>query len=269
MSTKSADTPVRIALLGAGGRMGRAILELAREYPNVNINAAVVRAGSAHAGTTLGGIICSTDLRAALAGSDVLLDFSNPASTAAAVDICVAAGKPLVTGVTGLDKDTHAKLAIASKHIAVLASPNMSLGANLLLALTRITAAALGPEFDLEITDIHHRGKRDAPSGTALALGEAAAAARGLNLGECAEFGRRPDSGPRRTGSIGFASVRSGDAVGEHRVLFGGPAENLELIHRAASRAAFARGALAAACWIAYRSAGFYSMAEVLNLAGG
>ena len=267
MSTQSADNPVHIALLGAGGRMGRAILELARDYPDVIINAAVVRARSAHAGTALGGLICSTDLRAALAGSDVLLDFSSPASTAAAAEICVAAGKPLVTGVTGLDRDTHAKLAAASKHIAVLAAPNMSLGANLLLALTRVSAAALGPEFDLEITDIHHHGKRDAPSGTALALGQTAAAARGQDLEECAEFGRGPDSGPRRAGSIGFAAVRAGDAAGEHRVLFGGPAESLELIHRAASRAAFARGALAAARWIAYRPAGFYGMAEVLNLA--
>jgi len=150
----------------------------------------------------------------------------------------------------------------------VLAAPNMSLGANLLLALTRTAAAALGPEFDLEITDIHHRGKRDAPSGTALALGEAAAAVRGLKLKDCAEFGRDPQSAPRQPGSIGFASLRAGDIAGEHRVLLAGPAESLELSHRAASRAAFALGALAAARWIAHRPAGLYSMAEVLNLAG-
>ena len=269
MRAKSAGAPVRVALLGASGRMGQAILQLARDYPEVKISAALVRMRSAFAGTALCGIICSTDVRAALLECDVLLDFSNPASTAVATDVCIGAGKPLVTGVTGLDKATHAKLAAASKHIPVLAAANMSLGANLLLALTRITAVALGPDFDLEITDIHHRGKRDAPSGTALALGEAAAAARGLNFEECAEFGRRPDSGPRRSGSIGFAAVRAGDAAGEHRVLFGGPGESLELIHRAESRAAFARGALAAAGWIAGRPAGLYGMAEVLNLAGG
>lgn len=259
---------VRIALLGAAGRMGRTVLEAALDYPGVRISAALVRAGYIPGDPLPDGLAYTDNLKQALAVSDVLLDFSAPPSTAAAVDVCVAAGKPLVTGVTGLDENTHAKLIAAGKRIAVLAAPNMSLGANLLLALTRIAASALGPEFDLEITDIHHSGKKDAPSGTALALGQAAASARGLNLENCAEFGRGSDSGPRRPGSIGFASLRAGDLAGEHRVFFGGPAESLELMHRAASRAAFAFGALAAARWIANRPAGLYSMAEVLNLPG-
>ncbi|MBU6470329.1 MAG: 4-hydroxy-tetrahydrodipicolinate reductase [Gammaproteobacteria bacterium] len=265
MNTKTTGTMTRIALLGAAGRMGRTILELARGYSGVTIAAAVVPAGRVPAGPPPG-LAWSTDLRAALLASDVLLDFSVPSCTLTAVDACVAAGKPLVTGVTGLDNATRAKLAAASRRIAVLAAPNMSLGANLLLALTRTAAAALGEEYDLEITDIHHRGKRDAPSGTALALAEAAAAVRHVRLEERVTFMRHGASEPRRPGSIGIASVRAGDAAGEHRVLFGGPAESLELTHRATSRAAFARGALAAAQWIVGRPAGEYSVAAVLNL---
>lgn len=265
MNTKTAKTVTCIAVLGAAGRMGRTILELARDYPGVTIAAAVVRAGHIPAEPPPG-LAWSTDLRAALLASDVLLDFSNPAGTAAAVDACVATGKPLVTGVTGLDDATRAKLAAASRRIAVLAAPNMSLGANLLLALTRTAAAAFGEEYDLEITDIHHRSKRDAPSGTALALAEAAAAARHARLEDHVTFMRHGASEPRRPGSIGIASMRAGDAAGEHRVLFGGPAESLELTHRAASRTAFARGALAAAKWIVGRPAGEYRMAAVLNL---
>lgn len=265
MNNAATETIVRIALLGAAGRMGRAVLELAQDYPGVQISAALVRAGYA-APSALHGIKFSTDLRAALAASDVLLDFSTPASTAVALDACLAVGKPLVTGVTGMDDELHARLMAASGRIALLVAPNMSLGANLLLALTRTAAAALGPEYDLEITDIHHRSKRDAPSGTALALGEAAASARHQRLEDQAVFTRHGKSQPRREGSIGFASLRAGDAAGEHRVLFGGPAETLELAHHAASRAAFARGALAAARWIARQPPGLYNMAEVLNL---
>lgn len=265
MNSKTAETITRIALLGAAGRMGRTILELARDYPGVTIAAAVVPAGRVPAEPSPG-CAWSTDLRAALLASDVLLDFSVPACTSAAVDACVTEGKPLVTGVTGLDDATRSKLATASRRIAVLAAPNMSLGANLLLALTRTAAATLGQDYDLEITDIHHRAKRDAPSGTALALAEAAAAARRVRLEDHVTFTRRGASAPRRPGSIGMASVRAGDAAGEHRVLFGGPAESLEFTHRAASRAAFARGALAAAKWIVGRPAGEYSMAAVLNL---
>lgn len=268
MNTQTTDKLVRIALLGAAGRMGSAIIAAARDYSGVRIHAAVVRSGSRPTVTLPDGCVRTINLKQALSASDVLVDFSDPVSTAAAVEACVAACKPMITGVTGLNADACAKLAAASRHIAVLAAPNMSLGANLLAALTRTAAAALGPEFDLEITDIHHRDKRDAPSGTALALGQAAATARGLNFDECTVFGRGPDSGLRRPGSIGFASLRAGDLAGEHRVLLAGTAESLELIHRAASRAAFARGALAVAHWIVHQPAGQYGMAEVLGLSG-
>lgn len=265
MNTRATATAARIALLGAAGRMGRTILELAHDYPGVTINAAVVRAGHVPSESPPG-FAWGTDLQSALRRSDVLLDFSNPAGTAAAVDACVAAGKPLVTGVTGLDDATRAKLAAASRQIAVLAAPNMSLAANLLMQLTRSAATALGEEYDLEITDIHHRGKRDAPSGTALALAAAAAAARGQRPEDHVTVARHGKSAARQPGSIGIASLRAGDAAGEHRVLFGGQAESLELTHRAANRAAFARGALAAAKWIVGRPAGEYTMLEVLNL---
>lgn len=265
MNADATEPIVHIALLGAAGRMGRAVLELAQDYPGVQISAALVRAGNA-APIAVNGVKCSTDLRATLAASDVLLDFSTPVSTAAALDACLAVGKPLVTGVTGMDDELRARLTVASRRIALLVAPNMSLGANLLLALTRTAAAALGLEYDLEITDIHHRSKRDAPSGTALALGEAAAFSRHQRLEDQAVYTRHGKSLPRREGSIGFASLRVGDAAGEHRVLFGGPGETLELTHRAVSRTVFARGALAAARWIAHQPAGLYSMADVLNL---
>ncbi|MGH8278201.1 MAG: 4-hydroxy-tetrahydrodipicolinate reductase [Gammaproteobacteria bacterium] len=265
MNTQESTAPVRIALLGAAGRMGTAILASAAEYPGVCISAVVVRSGQRpmHAPAEA---VCSIKLEPALDASDVLLDFSAPAATAAAVAACVAAGKPLVTGVTGLDARVRARLAAAGKRIAVLAAPNMSIGANLLIALTRVAAAALDAEFDLEIVDIHHRDKRDAPSGTAWALGEAAARARNLRLEEHALFTRHGQSSARAPGSIGFASLRAGDVAGEHRVLFAGPAEILELSHRAENRAAFARGALAAARWIVQQNHGEYGMADVLNL---
>lgn len=263
VSSKPSDTPVRIALLGAAGRMGQAIIETARDFPGVRIEVAVVRAGRI---PEIPGLVSTGDLARALALSDVLLDFSCPASTASALDACIAAGKPMVTGVTGLGAETHNKLAAASHKIAVLAAPNMSLGANLLIALVGTAAAVLGPEFDVEITDIHHRAKRDAPSGTALAIGEAAARARGRHLKDEAVFARHGHDDVRRAGSIGFASLRAGDLAGEHRVLFAGRSETLELTHRAANRAAFAHGALAAARWIVRQPAGFYGMADVLNL---
>lgn len=266
MSSKPSDTPVRIALLGAAGRMGHAIVETAAAFPGISIEAMVVRADRIPKVSLADGIVSTDDLAQALATSDVLLDFSSPSATAAALDACLAAGKPMITGVTGLGAEISNKLLAASRKIAVLASPNMSLGANLLIALAGTAAAALGPEFDIEIMDIHHRDKRDAPSGTALAIGKAAATARGQRLEGQAVFARYGHDDVRRAGTIGFASLRAGDLAGEHRVLFAGQSETLELSHRAANRAAFARGALAAARWIAGQPAGCYGMADVLNL---
>ncbi|MGH8281647.1 MAG: 4-hydroxy-tetrahydrodipicolinate reductase [Gammaproteobacteria bacterium] len=263
---KQHDSVVKIALLGAAGRMGQTILETARGYPGVRISAAVVRNGSSLPEPDVNGLAYSTDLGQALAISDVLVDFSTPQSTSTALDACIAACKPFIPGVTGLDAELKRKIETASRRIAVLAAPNMSLGATLLLQLARIAATALNDDFDIEITDVHHRHKKDAPSGTALALGEAVAAGRGVKLDEQAVFARHGQTGARRPGSIGFTSVRDGDIVGDHSVLFAGPAERLELTHRAHSRAAFARGALAAARWIIGKPADLYNMADILGI---
>ena len=257
---------VNIAVLGASGRMGQTILATARDYAGVRISAALVRAGSPLLGQDAGGIAYSAGVNGALTASDVLVDFSTPVSTAAAIDACLAAGKPLVIGVTGLDAVLRHKMEKASQTIAVLAAPNMSLGVNLLLRLAAMAAAALGEEFDVEISEVHHRRKKDAPSGTALALGEAVAGARGVKLEAHADFHRAARDGMRQPGSIGFSSVRAGDIVGDHTLLFAGADERLELTHRVHSRAAFARGALVAACWIARRPAGLYQMADLLDL---
>ena len=247
---------VRVALLGAGGRMGQAVLTAASAREDLGIIAALVRPGSPLLGTAP----YTTDLKAALAGCDVLLDFSLPESTAAALDACLAAGKPLVTGVTGMDAALKTALQAAGKRIAVLAAPNMSLGVALLTRMAAQAAKVLGPEFDVEIAEAHHRHKKDAPSGTALALGESIAQVRGIPAP-----GKGHDrSGPRQPGSIGYSVVRAGDIVGEHTVLFAGAGERLELSHRAQSRQAFAKGALAAARWIAGKPAGVYTLADTL-----
>ncbi|HSC48352.1 MAG TPA: 4-hydroxy-tetrahydrodipicolinate reductase [Gammaproteobacteria bacterium] len=249
---------MKIALLGAGGRMGRAVLEAAAAQSGVTITAAVVRAGSEAAGKEFQGVRFSTDLKAGLAAADVLLDFSVPAATAAALELCLAAKKPLVSGVTGMDVALKEKLHSAARSIPVLCAPNMSLGVALLTQLARQAAAVLGPEFDIEILEAHHRHKKDAPSGTALALGEAVSEGRGTPLQE-----RGP--GPRQEGRIGFASLRGGDLAGEHTVLFAGEGERLELSHKAGSRQGFAQGALKAAAWVHAKPAGNYSLADVLG----
>jgi len=252
---------VRVALLGASGRMGQAVLAAAADSPGVRITAALVRAGSTLANQDIHGLAYSTDLRAALAGADVLLDFSLPESTASALELCLAARKPLVTGVTGMDPGLKAALQAAGAHIPVLAEPNMSLGVALLTRMAAKAAAVLGEEFDVEISEAHHRHKKDAPSGTALALGEAVSRARGV----AAPDKTTERSGLRRAGCIGYSVVRAGDIVGEHTVLFAGAGERLELTHRAQSRQTFARGALSAARWIAGRPAGVYTLADTLG----
>ena len=251
-----AKAPTRIALLGAGGRMGQAVLVAAAGREDLMVSAALVRPGS----PLLGAVPYTTDLKAALAACDVLLDFSLPESTASALAACVAAGKPLVTGVTGMDGTLKAALQAAGKNIPVLAAANMSLGVALLTRMAEQAAKLLGPDFDIEIAEAHHRHKKDAPSGTALALGEAVSRARGVPAPDKAT----DRSGVRRPGSIGYSVVRAGDIVGEHTVLFAGAGERLELSHRAQSRQTFAQGALAAARWIAGRPPGVYALTDTL-----
>lgn len=242
----------RIGILGASGRMGRALAEALADAP-----------GLALAG--LGGR--SDDLAALAAESDVLIDFTAPAALAGHIAVAEVAGCALLVGTTGLTAAHHAALDAAAARIAVLQAANTSLGVNLLLAMVRQAAAALGPEWDIEIAELHHRMKVDAPSGTALALGTAAAEGRGIDLADAAVRGRDGMTGPRQPGSIGFAAMRGGSAAGDHLVLFAGEGERIEFVHRAETRAIFARGALKAAAWLAGRAPGRYTMADVLGLA--
>ena len=253
-------SPVRVALLGASGRMGQAVLDAAAGQEGLRITAALVGQSSASISKTSHGLTYGTDLTSALAQADVLVDFSLPESTSKALEACLAAGKPLVTGVTGMDAALKARLVEAGKRIAVLTAPNMSLGVALLSRMVEQAAKVLGPEFDIEIVEAHHKHKKDAPSGTALALAEAMSKARGT----AAPIPGTDRRGQREPGSIGFSVVRAGDIVGEHTVLFAGSGERLELSHRAQSRATFAHGALRAARWIAGKPAGVYTLADTL-----
>jgi 4-hydroxy-tetrahydrodipicolinate reductase len=267
MNRKPVSSPVvNIALLGAAGRMGSMLMETAGVIAGIRISAALVSPNSPLIGQNAGGLVYTTGLEKALMHSDVLLDFSGPAATSAALDACLAAGKPIVVGVTGLGEALAKKIATAGRSIPVLAAPNMSLGAVLLTQLVHTAATVLGENFAIEINDRHHRRKKDAPSGTALALGEAVASGRGVSLKDHAVFEGSGSKHPPAPGSIRFTSIREGEIVGDHTVVFTSSGECLELSHHAQSRAAFAHGALIAAGWIASKPAGVYEMADVLGL---
>jgi 4-hydroxy-tetrahydrodipicolinate reductase len=198
--------------------------------------------------------------------SDVVIDFTVPAATATLAALAARSGRAMVVGTTGLSADEATAVRRAASAIPIVWAPNMSLGINLLLGLVEEVAHRLGSDWDVEIMEMHHRGKVDAPSGTALALGRAAAAGRGTELEEVQQRGRDGITGPRRAGDIGFAALRGGDAVGDHFVVFAGAGERLELIHRATSRAIYAKGAVRAACWVVGRPPGLYGLKEVLGL---
>ena len=268
---------VRLAIAGAGGRMGQALVEAALADRSFALASALDVPGSPALGRDAGerigratGVAISSDVRAALAGADVLIDFTRPEGTLAHVAACEAAGVAMVVGTTGLDTVAKERLAAAGKAIPLVFAPNMSVGVNVLLEVVRIAAQRLGPAFDIEIVEMHHRHKIDAPSGTALALGEAAAQGAGVSLAEHAVYAREGVTGERKSGTIGFATLRGGDVVGEHAVLFAGPGERVELAHRATSRQNFAMGALRAAAFVAQRrasgEAGLFDMADVLGL---
>jgi 4-hydroxy-tetrahydrodipicolinate reductase len=260
----------RLVVIGAAGRMGRAVVRAALERSDVQLTAGVVSAGSAHLGRDLGeiagasalGVAATDDVSDALRRCDAAIDFSLPAVAATNLAACVATGKPLVIGTSGLTGDLYHELGRAARHIALLVAPNTSLGLTVLLETARQVARALPLKFDVDILEAHHRDKRDAPSGTALALGEAIAEARGVPFQPPGAHGH--PAGPRREGEIGFAVLRGGDQVGEHTVIFAGPGEQLTLGHRVTDRAVFARGALEAAVWLAHRPPGRYTMRDVL-----
>jgi 4-hydroxy-tetrahydrodipicolinate reductase len=230
---------INISLFGAGGRMGKAIAEdVARR----------------------------ADLSISQADPDLFIDFSAPEALESHVGAALSAGRPIVIGTTGLDSGHHDRIDEAARHIPVLQAANMSLGVNLLAHLVREAAARLGPDWDVEIVEMHHRHKVDSPSGTALLLGEAAAAGRRIELQAASERGRDGITGARRRGSIGFASLRGGSVAGDHQLIFAGEGERIELGHRAESRAIFARGAVDAALWLLGKPPGRYSMADMLGL---
>ncbi|MFG1202377.1 4-hydroxy-tetrahydrodipicolinate reductase [Xanthobacter aminoxidans] len=272
-------TDLRIVIAGAGGRMGRTLIRAIAETEGLKLVGALEYAGSPHLGEDAGlmagaapnGVTVESDVAPSLNGADVVIDFSTPAATVRLAGRLAEAGIAHVIGTTGLSNEDNAAIADAALRTVIVKSGNMSLGVNLLAALTRRVAATLGDDFDIEIVEMHHNRKVDAPSGTALLLGEAAAAGRNRKLDDCSERGRDGITGPRVKGNIGFASLRGGSVVGEHMVIFAGAAERIELVHKAEDRTLFANGALAAARWTkcgeTRREPGLYSMADVLGLA--
>lgn len=249
-----------IGIFGAAGRMGQAIAAAAAEA-GVPVAGGVDRVDRAE---DLPGI--GIDPLALARVSDVLIDFSSPAGLGATIEACLAAGKPLVIGTTGLEPGHHALIDSAATSIPVLQTGNTSLGVNLLAALVEEAAQRLGDDWDIEIVEMHHRHKVDAPSGTALLLGEAAARGRNIALADRSVRGRDGITGARAPGTIGFASLRGGSVSGDHQVIFAADGERIELGHRAESRAIFARGAIRAAQWLAGQPAGRYDMKNVLGL---
>jgi 4-hydroxy-tetrahydrodipicolinate reductase len=266
---------MRLVVTGAAGRMGRMLVKAIEETPGVKLAGAIERGGSLALGEDAGllagvgatGVKISDDPLAALLGAEGVIDFSTPAASVEIAALAAQARIAHVVGTTGLTEDDLASLAAAARHAPIVRSGNMSLGVNLLAKLVREAARALGQEFDIEIVEMHHRTKVDAPSGTALLLGEAAAEGRGLALNEHSERARDGITGARKPGAIGFASLRGGTVIGDHSVLFAGSGERVVLSHHAEDRALFARGALKAALWARGRKPGLYSMADVLGIA--
>src|SRR5256714_9108973 len=264
----------RIGVIGCGGRMGRMLIADIVASEGCELAGGAAKPGSAAVGQDLGelagvgrvGSAATGDARQVLRDSDVAIDFTTPEATAAYAAWAAELGRPVVIGTTGLSGEQEAAIRRAAERVPVVWAANTSLGINLLLGLVEQVAARLGADWDIEIMEMHHRGKVDAPSGTALALGRAAAAARGAALDEIALRGRDGITGPRPSGAIGFAALRGGDNIGEHHVIFAGLGEQLELTHRATNRGIYAKGAVRAARWLVGRPPGLYGMKEVLGL---
>lgn len=262
---------IRLCVIGPDGRMGRAVLALARDRDDLAVTAAAVRPGSATAGAEVHpGVFATEDLHAALGAADVFIDFTTPRATEAVARAAAERGVAGVIGTTGLDHAGQAAVDALAARAPVLWAPNFSAGVHVLLALAERAARALGSDFDLEIVELHHRHKRDAPSGTALALADALAAGRAAAADHDGRvsplLGRAGDVGPRPCDQLGIAAVRGGGVIGEHTAHFLGEHERIEITHRAASRSVFAAGALRAAAWLAGRPAGRYEMRDVLAL---
>ena len=264
---------IRIAVAGASGRMGRMLIEAVGTADDMQLAGAIDVAEAAAIGVDasafLGhpsGVPIDSDLRRGLAQAQVLIDFTRPEGTLAHLAVCRELGVAAVIGTTGFSDAQKALIAEHAQHIAVMLAPNMSVGVNVVLKLLDMAARALNEGYDIEIIEAHHRHKVDAPSGTALQLGEVVAAALGRDLKQCAVYGREGVTGERDPSTIGFATVRGGDIVGDHTVLFAGTGERIEITHKASSRATFALGALRAARFLVGRTPGLYDMNDVLGL---
>ncbi len=267
-------SPVRIAITGAAGRMGKTLIEAVNAAPNAVLSAAIERAGSSLIGADAGelsgigrnGVLVVDNLKKVVDQFDVLIDFTAPVATLANIETCAALGKKMVIGTTGFNAEQKKSLlALAEKTGAVIAS-NYSIGVNLCFKLLDTAARVLGDEVDIEVYEAHHRHKVDAPSGTALRMGEVVAQALGRDLDKVAVYGREGQTGARARATIGFATVRAGDIVGDHTVMFAADGERVEITHKASSRMSFARGAVRAAEWLRAQPAGLYDMQDVLDL---
>lgn len=264
----------QIAISGAAGRMGRALIETLQQTPATVLSGALERSGLPVLGRDAGElagvgrleVFVDADVAKVVGGCDVLIDFSHPDSTLAHIQACVKAGKRIVIGTTGLSAEDKRAIGDAAKTIPVVFAPNMSVGVNLCLKLLEMAARVLGDDVDIEIIEAHHRHKIDAPSGTALRMGEVVAAALGRDLGDCAVYGRQGQTGERDRKAIGFETIRAGDIVGDHTVMFAGIGERIEITHKATSRHTFAGGAVRAALWLMDKPAGLYDMQDVLGL---
>jgi len=256
---------MKVAIAGAGGRMGQALIEAVLADRDLQLAAALDAAGSAALGRAAGPVKVGADL-GALAAADVLVDFTRPEGTLAHLEACLGRGKAMVIGTTGFSEAQKARIAQAAQRIPVVLSPNFAVGVNVVFRLAQTAAKALGDAYDVEIVEAHHRHKVDAPSGTALMLGELVAQALGRDLAQVATHGREGDTGERPAKAIGFHSIRGGDIVGEHTVIFAGAGERVEVSVRSQSRMTYAAGALRAAKWLQGRGPGLYDMFDVLGL---
>lgn len=263
-----------IAIAGAGGRMGRTLIEAAQLSENCRLTAATERADSSLIGTDIGDLAgIGHPLKIPVSPSldeagkfDVLIDFTHPTITTQHVDYCVANKRKLIIGTTGCDEALEQKIQQASKSIAIVYAPNMSVGVNLCLKLLQTAAKVLGDEVDIEVIEAHHRHKVDAPSGTALKMGQVVAQTLGRDLKDCAVYGREGQTGERDRKTIGFETIRAGDIVGDHTVMFAGIGERVEITHKASSRMTFAKGAIRAAEWLSGKQSGLFDMMDVLDL---
>ncbi len=265
---------MRLAIAGAGGRMGRVLTRIVNETPGAEVAGGLEPKGSPHVGTDMGvlagigalDVTITDDPITLFTQIDGIIDFTVPEATIALAELSAQARIVHVIGTTGIGEDGEAKIKAASRHARIIKSGNMSLGVNLLAVMVKKVAAALGEDFDIEVLEMHHKHKIDAPSGTALLLGQAAADGRGIDLKTRSVRSRDGHTGARPVGDIGFATLRGGSVVGDHTVMFAGPAERIELSHKAESRDIFARGAVKAALWGFEKKPGLYSMIDVLGL---